>query len=120
SIIFKVVKYPLKYIEIRKYLRAQESSLYTIQTLSIQDRTINYHFSMFIDAVGIDRDHSIIDNKNGIVTLNHRDEEIWLNGKFLSTPFLLQHGTLVCFRRNSTFHYCDQQFVHKTMKKKQI
>ncbi|CAF4658825.1 unnamed protein product, partial [Rotaria sp. Silwood2] len=49
SIIFKVVKYPLKYIEIRKYLRAQESSLYTIQTLSIQDRTINYHFSMFVE-----------------------------------------------------------------------
>ncbi|CAF4448592.1 unnamed protein product, partial [Rotaria magnacalcarata] len=66
-----------------------------------------------IDGVGIDRDHCTIHNQNGIVTLTPRGE-IWLNGKLVSTPFVLQHGSLVCFGRNSTFRYCDPQFVQKT------
>ncbi|CAF2382178.1 unnamed protein product [Rotaria sp. Silwood2] len=152
SIMFKVVKCPPEYIEIRKRLRAQESALDTMPAPSIQDRTINDHLSMFvevkndgtdlttprvfkihpnttyvgrdakagigkqyffIDGVGIDRDHCTIHNQNGIVTLTPRGE-IWLNGKLVSTPFVLQHGVLVCFGRNSTFRYCDPQFVHKT------
>ncbi|CAF3795794.1 unnamed protein product [Rotaria magnacalcarata] len=155
SIMFKVVKCPSEYIEIRKRLRAQESALDTIQAPSIQDRTINDHLSMFvevkndgtdlttprvfkihpnttyvgrdakagtgkqyfyIDGVGIDRDHCTIHNQNGIVTLTPRGE-IWLNGKLVSTPFVLQHGSLVCFGRNSTFRYCDPQFVQKTSTK---
>ncbi|CAF2535617.1 unnamed protein product [Rotaria sp. Silwood2] len=81
----------------------------------------------YIDGVGIDRDHCTIHNQNGIVTgwvtagwfcptLTPRGE-VWLNGKLVSTPFVLQHGILVCFRRNSTFRYCDPQFVHKTIMK---
>ncbi|CAF5188291.1 unnamed protein product, partial [Rotaria sp. Silwood1] len=41
----------------------------------------------------------------------------WLNGKLVSTPFVLQHGSMICFGRNSTFRYCDPQFVHKTAMK---
>lgn len=63
--------------------------------------------------MGIDRDHCTIHNQNGIVTLTPRGE-VWLNGKLVSTPFVLQHGSLICFGRNSTFRYCDPQFVHKT------
>ncbi|CAF5120183.1 unnamed protein product, partial [Rotaria sp. Silwood1] len=70
----------------------------------------------FIDGVGIDRDHCTIHNQNGIVTLTPRGE-IWLNGKLVSTPFVLQHGSMICFGRNSTFRYCDPQFVHKTAMK---
>jgi hypothetical protein len=40
--------------------------------------------------------------------------EIWLNGKLVSAPFVLQHGSLVCFGRNATFRYCDPQIVQKT------
>jgi hypothetical protein len=47
------------------------------------------------------------------VTLTPRGE-VWLNGKLLSTPFVLQHGSLICFGRNSTFRYCDPQVVQKT------
>lgn len=47
---FKVVKCPPEYIEIRKRLRAQESALDTIQAPSIQDRTINDHLSMFVEV----------------------------------------------------------------------
>jgi len=154
SIMFKVVKCPPEYIEIRKRLRAQETALDTVPTPSIQDRTINDHLSMFvevkndgtdlqtprvfkihpnttyvgrdakaglgkqyfyIDGVGIDRDHCTIHNQNGIVTLTPRGE-VWLNGKLVSTPFVLQHGALICFGRNSTFRYCDPQFVQKTVK----
>ena len=50
SIMFKVVKCPPEYIEIRKRLRAQESALDTIPTPSIQDRTINDHLSMFVEV----------------------------------------------------------------------
>ena len=149
---FKVVKCPPEYIEIRKRLRAQETALDVNPTVSIQDRTINDHLSMFvevktdgtdlttprvfkihpnttyvgrdakagmgkqyfyIDGVGIDRDHCTIHNQNGIVTLTPRGE-VWLNGKLVSSPFVLQHGSLICFGRNSTFRYCDPQFVHKT------
>lgn len=46
--------------------------------------------------------------------------EIWLNGKLVSTPFVLQHGAMVCFGRNSTFRYCDPQFVQKTAMKSNI
>jgi len=44
---FKVVKCPPEYIEIRKRLRAQETAL---DTPSIQDRTINDHLSMFVEV----------------------------------------------------------------------
>ncbi len=47
---FKVVKCPSEYIEIRKRLRAQESALDTNQAPSIQDRTINDHLSMFVEV----------------------------------------------------------------------
>ncbi len=47
---FKVVKCPSEYIEIRKRLRAQETALDTIQAPSIQDRTINDHLSMFVEV----------------------------------------------------------------------
>jgi hypothetical protein len=149
---FKVVKCPPEYIDIRKRLRAQETALDTNPTPSIQDRTINDHLSMFvevkndgtdlttprvfkihpnttyvgrdakagigkqyfyIDGIGIDRDHCTIHNQNGIVTLTPRGE-VWLNGKLVSSPFVLQHGSLICFGRNSTFRYCDPQFVQKT------
>ena len=50
SIMFKVVKCPSEYIEIRKRLRAQESALDNIQAPSIQDRTINDHLSMFVEV----------------------------------------------------------------------
>ncbi|CAF0787688.1 unnamed protein product [Adineta ricciae] len=158
SIMFKVVKCPPEYIEIRKRLRAQESAMDSAPTPSIQDRTINDHLSMFvevkndgtdlatprvfkihpnttyvgrdakagvgkqyfyIDGVGIDRDHCTIHNQNGIVTLTPRGE-VWLNGKLVSTPFVLQHGSLVCFGRNSTFRYCDPQFVNKTTVKPKV
>ena len=69
--------------------------------------------------MGIDRDHCTIHNQNGIVTLTPRGE-IWLNGKLVSTPFVLQHGSLICFGRNATFRYCDPQFVQKTKPTKQI
>ncbi|UJR35275.1 hypothetical protein I4U23_028039 [Adineta vaga] len=158
SIMFKVVKCPPEYIEIRKRLRAQESAMDSVPTPSIQDRTINDHLSMFvevkndgtdlptprvfkihpnttyvgrdakagvgkqyfyIDGVGIDRDHCTIHNQNGIVTLTPRGE-VWLNGKLVSTPFVLQHGSMVCFGRNSTFRYCDPQFVNKTTVKPKV
>ncbi len=35
----------------------------------------------------------------------------------MSSPFVLQHTSLICFGRNSTFRYCDPQFVHKTTTK---
>jgi hypothetical protein len=149
---FKVVKCPPEYIDIRKRLRAQETAIDTTPAPSIQDRTINDHLSMFvevkndgtdlttprvfkihpnttyvgrdakagtgkqyfyIDGIGIDRDHCTIHNQNGIVTLTPRGE-VWLNGKLVSSPFVLQHGSLICFGRNSTFRYCDPQFVQKT------
>ncbi|CAF0761282.1 unnamed protein product [Adineta steineri] len=155
SIMFKVVKCPPEYVELRRRLRVQESALDANQAPSIQDRTINDHLSMFvevkndgtdlstprvikihpnttyvgrdakagtgkqyfyIDGVGIDRDHCTIHNQNGIVTLTPRGE-VWLNGKLVSTPFVLQHGSLICFGRNSTFRYCDPQFVTKTTMK---
>jgi hypothetical protein len=47
---FKVIKCPTEYIEIRKRLRVQESNLNIIQTPSIQDRTINDHFPMFVEV----------------------------------------------------------------------
>jgi hypothetical protein len=47
SIMFKVVKCPPEYIEIRKRLRAQETAL---DAPSIQDRTINDHLSMFVEV----------------------------------------------------------------------
>ncbi len=47
---FKVVKCPPEYIEIRKRLRAQETALDAIQAPSIQDRTINDHLSMFVEV----------------------------------------------------------------------
>ena len=50
SIMFKVVKCPPEYIEIRKRLRAQESALDNIQAPSIQDRTINDHLSVFVEV----------------------------------------------------------------------
>jgi len=50
SIMFKVVKCPPEYIEIRKRLRAQETALDAIQAPSIQDRTINDHLSMFVEV----------------------------------------------------------------------
>lgn len=54
---FKVVKCPPEYIEIRKRLRAQESALDTIQAPSIQDRTINDHLSMFVEVKNGKRQH---------------------------------------------------------------
>ena len=47
---FKVVKCPAEYIEIRKRLRAQESALDNNQAPSIQDRTINDYLSMFVEV----------------------------------------------------------------------
>ncbi len=47
---FKVVKCPPEYIEIRKRLRAQETALDAIPPPSIQDRTINDHLSMFVEV----------------------------------------------------------------------
>jgi hypothetical protein len=40
--------------------------------------------------------------------------EIWLNGEIISTPFILQHGAIICFGRNSTFRYYNPQSIHKT------
>jgi hypothetical protein len=50
SIMFKIIKCPLEYIETRKRLHAQESALNILQTPSIQDRTINDHLPMFIEV----------------------------------------------------------------------
>lgn len=54
---FKVVKCPPEYIEIRKRLRAQETALDTIQAPSIQDRTINDHLSMFVEVKNGKKNH---------------------------------------------------------------
>ncbi len=66
-----------------------------------------------INGNGIDRDHCTIQNQNGCVTLIPRGE-IRLNGKDISTPFVLQHGALICFGRNSTFRYWDPNSAQKT------
>lgn len=57
---FKVVKCPPEYIEIRKRLRAQESAMDAIPAVSIQDRTINDHLSMFVEVKnGLLFDHKL-------------------------------------------------------------
>ena len=64
---FKVVKCPQEYIEIRKRLRAQESAIDTVQAPSIQDRTINDQLSMFVEVKNgkqTARFHSTIDATN--------------------------------------------------------
>ncbi len=66
-----------------------------------------------INGNGIDRDHCTIQNQNGCVTLIPRGE-IRLNGKGISTPFVLQHGALICFGRNSTFRYWDPNSSQRT------
>ncbi|CAF3620661.1 unnamed protein product [Rotaria sordida] len=152
SIIFKVIKCPQEYIEIRKQHRTQETTLDLIKIPSIQSRIINNQLPMFIeinhdstdlltprifklypnttyvghntksaigqqyfyiDGAGIDRDHCTIENQNGTVTLIPHGE-IWINEKLISTPFILQHGIVIRFGRNSTFYYCDPQFVQKS------
>ena len=54
----------------------------------------------------------MIQNQNNIFILIPRDE-ISLNGKLISTPFILQHGILISFRQNSTFRYYDPQVIRK-------
>ncbi|CAF0829403.1 unnamed protein product [Rotaria sp. Silwood1] len=150
SIIFKVIKCPQEYVEIRKQLRTQEKNLDITKIPSIQYRTIDDQFPMFIEinhdgtdlltprvfklylnttyvgrnaksAIGkqyfyidgIDRDHCTIENQNGTVSLVPHGE-IWLNGKPVSKPFILQHGAVIRFGRNATFCYCDPQFIQKS------
>ena len=38
---------------------------------------------------------------------------MWLNRKPISTSFILQHGAIICFGRNSTFRFYDPQVVQK-------
>jgi len=73
---FKVVKCPSEYIEIRKRLRAQESALDALPTPSIQDRTINDHLSMFVEV------------KNGELFLNkiNNKDFFFIDGTDLATP----------------------------------
>jgi len=61
---FKVVKCPSEYIEIRKRLRAQESALDALPTPSIQDRTINDHLSMFVEVKNGELFSDKINNKD--------------------------------------------------------
>ncbi|CAF1249551.1 unnamed protein product [Adineta steineri] len=49
SIVFKIIKCPLAFLEIRERLQAQELALNIPQLPSIQDRIINDHLPMFIE-----------------------------------------------------------------------
>ncbi|CAF0924092.1 unnamed protein product, partial [Didymodactylos carnosus] len=149
SIMFKVIKCPPEFVNIRKKMRAQET--FDAQS-SLNDRTINDQLPFFveintdgtdvntprvykiapdttyvgrdsktnvgkqyfyIDGVGIDRDHCTIHNQNGVVTVAPKGE-IWLNGKLINQPFVLQHGCMICFGRATAFRYFDPAFVYKS------
>ena len=74
SIMFKVVKCPPEYIEIRKRLRAQETALDNIQTPSIQDRTINDHLSMFVEVKNGKKNN---DNHSDLSLIHHCESYRW-------------------------------------------
>ncbi|CAM2699473.1 unnamed protein product [Rotaria socialis] len=67
----------------------------------------------YIDGTGIDRDHCTIQNQNDIVTLIPRGE-IWLNGKRVTTTFVLRHGAVIRFGRNTKFCFYDPQVIQKS------
>lgn len=59
-----------------------------------------------MEGNGIERDHCLLQNQQGLVTLIPRGE-VYCHEKLMTTPWILQHGAIIRFGRALTFRFYD-------------
>lgn len=61
---------------------------------------------IIIEGTGIDRDHCLIQNQRGTITVFPKGETRYQDQR-MTTPFILEHGQRIRFGRSLTFRFYD-------------